>query len=189
MRSRNRRRLSSTNGDGSSNCTCNSTNNGTTYTINGTSYANGTYSNATYSNTTQTGNGTYSGNGTCYCDNNGNSSNNGSINSNTTDNSTISNQCPSCCTPTNITTLQNYTPPSCNVTVLKTSCITTVTGRFTSPSCYYKQVPELIPSVTTVSNNESNKIVFNGTDFFVDGYTVHATYSGIPADSVVVDGA
>jgi len=40
-----------------------------------------------------------------------------------------------------------------------------------------------------MSNSVSNQIVFTGTDFFTSGYAVNASYSGIPADTVVVDSA
>jgi hypothetical protein len=110
--------------------------------------------------------------------------------SNDTGNGTSDGTCPSCCNNSSDSSSQNSTPTTCNVTTESCSCSPTTTGVFTSPSCKYRQLTtESFPNVTAISNSVSNKIVFDGTGFFLSGYTAHASYSGIPADNVVVDGA
>lgn len=46
-----------------------------------------------------------------------------------------------------------------------------------------------MPVVSSVSDSVPGQIVFTGTDFFTSGYTANSSYSGIYADSVVIDSA
>lgn len=54
--------------------------------------------------------------------------------------------------------------------------------------CQYEQLSNSsFPAVTNLSNSDSSTIVFTGTNFFTSGYTAHASYSGIEANSVTLD--
>ena len=46
-----------------------------------------------------------------------------------------------------------------------------------------------MPVVSAISNSPSNTIVFTGTDFFTSGYTAHASFDGVKADTVTIDSA